>query len=481
MSDLEFLFHPQSIAIVGTPSDPTNVQGAGVFLDALISFGYRGDIYPVNPRASEIMGLKTYPDLMSVPKSPDYVICCLPASLTPQLMKDCAARGVKAVSMYTAGFSEESDEGRNLEQELVSLARQGGVRLIGPNCMGIYCPSTGLSYNPGLSKEAGRVGFLCQSGGNSLALAFMADFRGVRFSKVISYGNAADLNEADFLEYLAQDAETEIIAAYVEGVKEGRRFTKTLTQAAKTKPVIMLKGGHTEAGAEAAASHTGALRSSKEIWDAFCKQAGVVQAYSLEEMLDIIETFLYLKPLKGRRVAILGWGGGASVMSADDCEGAGLSVPAFSSGLRQQLRRFIFGAGSNATNPVDSLILTNPSLLSQTIRMIGNSKEVDVLLVHMPLAEARSLYSPGMRKVTIETIVETGKSIDIPIAIAQLHGDTPESSGLFFDLQQRCLEAGFPLYSTTRRAAQAINKFIEYHIWKNAHLGHQSKGVNPHP
>jgi acyl-CoA synthetase (NDP forming) len=481
MSDLEFLFHPQSIAIVGTPSDPTDVQGAGVFLDALISFGYRGDIYPVNPRASEIMSLKTYPDLMSVPKSPDYVICCLPASLTPQLMKDCAARGVKAISMYTAGFSEESEEGRKLEQELVSLARQGGVRLIGPNCMGIYCPGTGLSYNPGLSKEAGRVGFLCQSGGNSLALAFMADFRSVRFSKVISYGNAADLNEADFLEYLAQDAETEIIAAYVEGVKEGRRFTKNLTQAAKTKPVIILKGGHTEAGAEAAASHTGALRSSKEIWDAFCRQTGVVQAYSLEEMLDIIETFLYLKPLKGRRVAILGWGGGASVTSADDCEGAGISVPAFSSGLRQQLKRFVFGVGSSATNPVDSSVLTNPSLLSETIRMIGNSKEVDVLLVHMPLAEARSLYRPGMRKVTIETIVETGKSIDIPIAIAQLHGDTPESSGLFFDLQQRCLEAGFPLYSTTRRAAQAINKFIEYHVWKNAHMGRQSKRVNPHP
>jgi len=481
MSDLEFLFHPQSIAIVGTPSDPTDVQGAGVFLDALISFGYRGDIYPVNPRASEIMGLKTYPDLMSVPKSPDYVICCLPASVTPQLMKNCATRGVKAVSMYTAGFSEESDEGRKLQQELVSIARQGGVRLIGPNCMGIYCPSTGLSYNPELSKEAGRVGFLCQSGGNSLALAFMADFRGVRFSKVISYGNAADLNEADFLEYLAQDAETEIIAAYVEGVKEGRRFTKTLTQAAKTKPVIILKGGHTEAGAEAAASHTGALRSSKEIWDAFCKQAGVVQAYSLEEMLDIIETFLYLKPLKGRRVAILGWGGGASVISADDCESAGLSVPTFSSGLRQQLKRFIFGVGSSATNPVDSLVLTNPWLLSETIRMIGNSKEVDVLLVHMPLAEARSLYRPEMRKATIETIVEAGKSIDIPIAIAQPHGDTPESSGLFFDLQQRCLEAGFPLYSTTRRAAQAINKFIEYHVWRTTHMGRQSKGVNSHP
>jgi acyl-CoA synthetase (NDP forming) len=309
----------------------------------------------------------------------------------------------------------------------------------------------------------------------------MADFRGIRFSKVVSYGNAADLNEADFLEYLAQDAETEIIAAYVEGVKEGQRFTKILTQTAKTKPAIILKGGRTEAGAEAAASHTGALRSSKETWDAFCKQAGVVQAYSLEEMLDIIETFLYLKPPKGRRVGILGWGGGASVISADDCEGAGLSVPAFSGGLRQQLRRFIFGAGSSATNPVDSLILTNPSLLSQTIRMISNSKEIDVLLVHMPLAETRSLYRPEMRKVTVETIIEAGKSIGIPIAIAQPHGDTPESSGLFFELQQRCLEAGFPLYSTTRHAAQAINKFIEYHVWKTTHMGRQSKRVSPHP
>lgn len=466
MSDLEFLFHPQSIAIVGTPSDPTDRQGAGVFLDALISFGYKGNIYPVNPKVSEIMGLRTYPHLMSVPQTPDYVICCLPASLTPQLMKDCAAKGVKAVSLYTAGFSEESEEGRKLEEELVSLARQGGVRLIGPNCMGIYCSSTGLSYNSGLSKEAGCVAFLCQSGGNSLALTIMGDFHGVRFSKVISYGNAADLNEADFLEYLTQDAETKIIAVYIEGVKEGRRFIKALTQAAEIKPVILLKGGRTKAGIEAAASHTGALASSKENWDALCQQARVVRVYSLEEMLDIIETFLYMKPPKGRRVGVIGWGGGASVISADDCESAGLIVPAFSSELRQQLRRFIFETGSSVSNPVDTSVLTNPSLLSETIGIVASSKEVDFLLVHMPLAEARSLYAPQMRKVTVETIIETSKSIGIPIAIAQPHGDTSESSGLFLQLQQRCLEASFPLYSTPSRAAHAVDRLIQYHKWK---------------
>ncbi|MCX6000831.1 MAG: CoA-binding protein, partial [Chloroflexi bacterium] len=206
MPDLEFLFHPRSIAIVGAPSDPANVAGGSVFLDALLKFGFKGDIYPINPRASQIMGLKCYPDIAGVPAAVDHVICCVPASITPQLIRDCAAKGVRTISMYTAGFSEADGNGAEMERQLADLAHLGGIRLLGPNCMGIYCPSTGLSYQPGQSKEAGSVAFLCQSGGNSNVLSLLGADRGIRFSKVISYGNAADINESDLLEYFTQDA-----------------------------------------------------------------------------------------------------------------------------------------------------------------------------------------------------------------------------------------------------------------------------------
>ena len=205
MPDLEFLFQPQSIAIVGTPRNTKDMIAGASFLNALIKFGYKGDIYPVNPKASQIHQLQAYPSILSLPQTPDYVISCLSAPLIPQLIKDCAAKGVKAISMYTAGFSETGHNGEKLERELGELSRETGVRLIGPNCLGIYCPRTNISFSPHFSQETGCVGLLCQSGGHSLELTIVGGARGIRFSKVISYGNAVDLNEADFLEYLSQD------------------------------------------------------------------------------------------------------------------------------------------------------------------------------------------------------------------------------------------------------------------------------------
>ena len=467
MSDLEFLFHPRSIAVVGTPSGPEDTLGAGVLLHSLVEFGYGGRIYPVNPKADGIMGLKAYPDLASVPESPDYVICCLPARLAPKLVRDCVARRVKAIAVYTAGFSEVSEEGRRLERDLAEIAREGGVRLIGPNCMGIYCPRTGLSYNPRVSREAGCIGLVCQSGGNSLVLTMMGNLRGIHFSKVISYGNAADLTEADFIEYLAQDAETEAIGAYIEGLKDGRRFLRVLSEATRRKPVAVVKGGRTGAGMKAAASHTGALASSRARWDALCRQAGAVQVDSLDEMLDFIETCLYMRPPDGPRVGIIGWSGGASVLSADDCEGAGLSVPIFSDGLRQELRRFLPEMGNSVNNPVDSVVVTTPGAVSRGMTAVAGSNEVDFLLVHMPLASSLSAFTSQARRETLEAVIETSRSIGLPVAVAQPHADEPESAEIFYGLQQRCVEAGLPMYSSPSRAGKAISRFIQYHRWKS--------------
>lgn len=459
--DLEFLFHPRSIAIVGTPSDPATNQGAGVFLDSLLAFGYRGDIYPVNPKLSQIKGLKCYPDLMNLPCDPDLVICCIPAALTLQLVKDCASRGVKAISLYTAGFSEAGKDGAKLEQELFSVARRGGIRLIGPNCMGLYSPSTRLSYSPLLSKEAGSVGLLCQSGGISLALTIMGNFMGVHFSKVISYGNAADLNEADFLAYLSQDDDTGIVGIYIEGVKDGPRFLRILTDLTRHKPVVVLKGGRTEAGAKATASHTGSLAGDEQIWRGLCRQAGAIPVHSSEEMVDFFEICLRMKPPKGRRVGIIAWGGGPSVITADDCEGAGLVVPALGFETRKALKGFVSEAGSSLNNPIDSPVLANPELLSRVIETVARSREVDVLMIRLPLALARPPFDLEVTNAILEAVTRISKSIDVPVTVVQPHGETPESSGQFFAVHQRCVEAGLPVFSTTRRGAGAISRFIQ--------------------
>lgn len=459
--DLEFLFHPRSIAIVGTPSDPAMNQGAGVFLDSLLAFGYRGDIYPVNPKLSQIKGLKCYPDLMSLPRDPDLVICCIPAALTLQLTKDCASRGVKVISLYTAGFSEAGKDGAKVERELLSLARRGGIRLIGPNCMGLYCPSTRLSYSPLLSREAGIVGLLCQSGGISLALTIMGNFMGVHFSKVISYGNAADLNEADFLEYLSQDDDTRIVGAYIEGVKDGPRFLRILTHMTRHKPVVVLKGGRTEAGAKATASHTGSLAGDEQIWRGLRRQAGAIPVHSSEEMVDFFEICLRMKPPKGRRVGIIAWGGGPSVITTDDCESAGLFVPPLTTGTREGLKSFMPEAGSSLNNPIDSPVLANPSLLSRVIESLAQSREADLLLIRLPFAVARPPFDLDVSNAILEAIILTSRSIDVPLAVVQPHGNTPESSGQFFTLHQKCTEAGLPLLSSTHRAAQAVSRFID--------------------
>ncbi|MFC2000448.1 CoA-binding protein, partial [Chloroflexota bacterium] len=202
---------------MGPRATPRTCKGGAWFLDALIRFGYRGDIYPMNPRANEIMGLTAYPDIESLPRAPDYVISCLPAVRNLQLVKECASKGVRAVSIFSSGFGEAGQEGRKLERELVKVARENGIRVVGPNCMGIYSPATGLSFHSGFSKVAGRVGLICQSGGNSIVFVLQGNDCGIRFSKVLSYGNAADLTESDFLEYLAEDPETGVIAIYIEG------------------------------------------------------------------------------------------------------------------------------------------------------------------------------------------------------------------------------------------------------------------------
>jgi len=247
--------------------------------------------------------------VLDIPESIDFAMITVPAKIVPSVLEDCLAKGVKAVEIFTAGFSETGEKGRILEEELVKITKRG-IRAIGPNCFGVYCPASRLTLLPGadFSTESGPVAFISQSGGHAQEIAREATGSGIRFSKVISYGNACDLNEVDFLEYLAHDPETRIIAAYMEGPRDGQRFMKLVQDVSKTKPVLIWKVGLTREGAQAVSSHTASLGGEEATWGAFFKQTGAVRVESKEELIDTIMALLHLPPSTGRRVAVIGGG-----------------------------------------------------------------------------------------------------------------------------------------------------------------------------
>lgn len=385
--ELDYVFNPESLAIAGVSGKQTALPSQGQrFLQTLLNYGFKGKLYPLNPKGGEICGLRMYSNIRDIPEPVDYVISCVPAPATPQLIKDCAAKGVKVVHLFTAGFSEVgTEEGKQLENEICSLASQGGVRLLGPNCAGIYCPKVGLTSRTDFAKESGPVALIAQSGGNYTYTVREGARRGIRFSKAASYGNAADINETELLEYLAADPDTGIILAYIEGVKNGKLFMQVLQEVARIKPVIVLKGGITESGARAAASHTGVLAGSERVWDNLLCQAGAIRVFSLDELIDMAVTFSHLPSPLGRRVVILGVGGGATVLATDDCAGAGLIVPRFSEEICRRLLRLLKDdAGTILGNPMDLSLEAWNTGFCQVLNILAKYDAMDLSIVQIP-------------------------------------------------------------------------------------------------
>lgn len=345
------LFEPQSVAVVGVPRTPRPGQ---LFLQALLDPGYRGRIYPVNPNAREILGLPCYPSVTSLPEAVDLAIIVVPAGVVTSVVRECVEKGVRAAVVFTAGFAEVgTEEGRAREAEIVVEARRGQLRLVGPNCMGVYAPKSGLGSFPGMPSQQGPIAFVSQSGSLANRLVWSGAERGLAFSKVISVGNQADLEASDFLEYLAEDPETEIIAAYIEGAKDGRRLWRALAQAGRRKHLVVWKVGRTRSGAQAATSHTGALAGEAEVWSGLLRQAGALQVRDLEELLDVLVALRYVGRPTGRRLAIVTGPGGPAVSATDACEEAGLELPKLSEETQERLRGTVGGAGTSVRNPVD--------------------------------------------------------------------------------------------------------------------------------
>lgn len=462
--DLEFLFHPNSIALVGITTAET-WHWTLTFLEGLLEIGFDRPLYLVNPKGGEIKGHKIYTSLKDVPGNIDYVIGLVNAQVAPKLVEECAEKGVRAIHFCTAGFSETGEEQRvKLESELVEVARRKGIRIIGPNCMGIYCPQSRLSFSPAFPKESGPVGVISQSGGNSIYLVRQAALRGVRFSKVISYGNACDINENDLLEYLANDADTKIIALYIEGIKDGKRFRRTLQEATKEKTVIMLKGGATEGGARAAASHTAALAGSRATWDALCKQLGIISVSNLEEMIDVLVTLLFLPLPRGRNALLFGAGGGASVIIADEFENRGLRIPPLPPETIAQIREFTPIAGNILRNPVDySQAMMNLEGVIKTLGILSRWDGADFLVTFVRTGQfTTSRISEDHLNLLMSRFSVKQGLFPKPVAMVLEPSIMPKEAEAILAAIRGCISAGLPVYYTFAAAANAINLVLNH-------------------
>lgn len=460
------MFHPRSIAIVGVSTKERDWGGGNMFLIFQKNYGFDGPIYPIHPTLDEMMGLKCYPSLVDAPGPVDHVISSIPASGVLQLMTDAAAKGVRCVHFFTAGFRETGEQERiELEQHVLAMAREAGIRLIGPNCMGLYCPSSGLSFNEDFPHEPGPVAFISQSGLNAEDLVHRAMLLGLRFSKVISYGNAADLDESDFFEYCTVDPDTEIIISYIEGVKDGDRFRKALRQASAVKPVVILKGGLTDAGSRAANSHTGSLAGSAAVWNALCRQTGVVSVESLDELVDVAIAFRHLRRPAGRGVAVIVVGGGASVLAADTAERVGLKLPAISDEVQAELRKFTPIAGTSIRNPLDTVALEDREGLQKTVNIIAQSPGIDTILI-LPRLDWPLHRTNDIEAMVRSMVSHLGKSVhdaSVPVALAMRDPENARQMQALELFYRFAAEAGIPCFPDFTSALNAISKFVSWH------------------
>lgn len=417
-SEIDAIFHSKSLAIYGV----SRKGGLGnVLLQGFMDQNFP-KIFIVNPKITEsnvnIMGIPLFPDLKSIGEPIDLVICSTHPKFVREILIECGESGVKAVIIFSAGFGEKGEEGKKAEKELLRIAQKYQMRLIGPNCMGIYSPETKLSYFPALPTESGPLGLISQSGSIANIMAFISMLKGIYFSKAISYGNGVDLGFNDFLEYLGDDPNTKVIACYMEGIDDGRRFIKLIKKI--KKPIIIWKAGVTSGGSKAAYSHTGSICGNNDLWDIVFKQYGIFRVYNLEEMVSNIQAFINPFPVKNCRVAILSGPGGPAVSSADACEMNNLELAELTNESKLKLQEIIPEFGSSVSNPIDLSLQVqfDPTLEKKAYEIVGTDTNVDMMLIWLSMLNPRykdliDLQEKISKPIALVSAIEVNVSADV--------------------------------------------------------------------
>jgi len=455
-TSIDFFFEPSSVAVVGASRSP--VKFGHFLLMNLLDLGFKGKVYAVNPNAEEVLGVRTYPKISSIPGEVEVAAIIVPAASVPEVMRDCAEKGVKGVVICSSGFREAGGDGIRLEREIVEIAKKAGIRIIGPNTTGILNTSNNFttSFVPLPKFRKGKVALVAQTGlFAAAAFWWILSAEPFGLSKVVGLGNKSDVDDSEALEYLAQDEETKVIAIYMEGVKDGLRFLKSAQDAAKKKPVLILKSGRTEAGVNASMSHTGSLAIKDEIFDAVCKKAGIIRVKDFEELMDLAKA-LALQPLsKGNRVAIASMTGAGGVMAADYCEEYGLEVAQLSDKTARYIESYL-PPWIKLRNPFDTEMLFESVGPEDCLRislggMLGD-ENIDCIVGIMPTSP---MFAFDIKGVTSEI---REKYPDKPLAINIIGAKD------MVDLWTKELESsGVPVYPSIERCVRALAALNRYH------------------
>ncbi|SHK87864.1 acetate--CoA ligase alpha subunit [Desulforamulus aeronauticus] len=449
MADLTPLFHPNSVAIVGASNKPDKI--GNVIVRNVIDCGFSGKIYPINPKEPKIAGLPCYPSLVEVPDKIDLAIITVPAKACLDVMEDCGKTNIKHVIVITAGFKEVGPEGLELEKKLLFICKKYGIRMVGPNCVGIMDTHTPLNatFAVGFPLQ-GDIAFISQSGAMLVSIMDWSKTIGLGFSRVFSLGNKADLNEADFINAIADDPLSKVILCYIEDVHNGKHFLEVVSKAARKKPVIILKSGTSQAGAQAASSHTGALAGSDLAYETAFTQAGIVRARTMTELFDLATCFSYQPLPKGDRVAIVTNAGGPGIVASDTIENTGLSMARFEKETLDALRAYL-PTEANIYNPVDVIGDAKADRYSFALEAVLKDPYVDSVVV---MVCPTAVTDP--EAIAEEVIRLHQKYPEKPILTSYIGGVSLAKGA------QRLSQAKIPVFTFPEPAIQAIAGMVNY-------------------
>ena len=477
---LQIAFHPRSAAVAGVSIRPKATFNGMRWFKMIRRYGVVKRFYGLNPRGGVLRsGTPLYPSLRDVPDEVDYLISVIPAHAVLDLIDQAAEKGVRVMHLVTAGFGETGLADRaELGDELLRRAKAYGIRLLGPNCMGVHTPIGGVIWMEDADPRPGRVAMLSQSGANASEVVMRAQPRSVRFSYVASYGNAVDLNESDLLDYLADDADTDVVLGYLEGIKDGRRFVPLARRLAARKPFVVLKGGATDAGGRAAASHTGSLAGSAEVWQAVVRQTKLIEVTSNDELLDIAVVAERLAGVQGRRVALVGRGGGHSVLAADAIARAGLELPPLSETTQERLSAYLPPAGNSIRNPVDSDVPWDSDDFLPALKAVGDDPQIDFVILQAKidnLPAGGSASDPGFEEGLGDRLLSAAEEVSVPLAVVLRAPRTSAGVDLGIRIQQQLGDAGVAVFESVGACALAMRRYLD---WRTATQGPSTGGAS---
>ena len=448
---MEKILRPRSIAVIGASRREGSL--GSMFLQAILNMKFKGTIYPINPKADEILGLKTYADLKSLPSTPDLAVILLSYSYVLDSLKDVAEAGIRDVVVISAGFKEIGGEGIVREQILVKIAKQYGMNLLGPNCMGIFNTDPEVSFNGTFSPtlpNRGHVAYVSQSGALGVAILELAAKTDLGFSVFVSTGNKADLSESDILEFLYEDGNTNVITLYLESISKPEQFRKVSSKIAAVKPLLALKAGRTESGLKAASSHTGALANPEYIIDGYLKQCGIIRKDNLEELFDAARALDAQHLPEGPRVAVVTNAGGPGILASDAIEKYGLQLTELSPMTRSKLESILPEEASSG-NPIDMIASANHNTYQEVMEIVLADSNVDsvvLIMVKPPVAT-----SPKQIIENLDSVIRNCSKTIIPVLMAQ----KDESAGL-----DKFKELRLPVFSYPESAVKALATMWQY-------------------